>query len=145
MKLIYLLIALYALAFAAPFVNLHWRKLTGWILSVIPFTVFIYFAGLIPTVATGETITEKYTWISFIHLNLSLQLDGLSMLFALLVSGIGGLILIYAGYYMQSYEKTNRFFGYLIFFMASMLGLVLSSNLISLFVFGNSPVSAPFC
>jgi multicomponent Na+:H+ antiporter subunit A len=135
MKLIYLLIALYALAFAAPFVNLHWRRLTGWILSVVPFAVFIYFAGQIPVVASGEIITEKYTWISFIHLNLSLQLDGLSLLFSLLVSGIGGLILIYAGYYMQSYEKTNRFFGYLIFFMASMLGLVLSSNLISLFVF----------
>jgi multicomponent Na+:H+ antiporter subunit A len=135
MKLLYLLILLYVLAGAAPFVNLHLRRFSGWILSVIPLLVFVHFLSLVPSIATGEVITERYTWISQIGLYLSFKLDGLSLVFALLVSGIGGLILIYAGYYMRSYEKTSRFFGYLVFFMGSMLGLVLSSNLISLFLF----------
>ncbi len=135
MKLLYLLISLYVLAFAAPFINQYLRRFSGWILSIIPLLVFAFFITKISYISAGEIVTEKYAWISFISLNLSFTLDGLSLLFALLVTGIGGLILIYAGYYMRTYEKTSRFFGYLVFFMASMLGLVLSSNLIGLFVF----------
>lgn len=135
MKLAYLLLALFVLAFAAPFVNLYLRRFCGWILSALPLLVFAYFLSLIPMVASGVVYAEEYPWISHLNLDLRFQLDGLSLLFSLLVTGIGGLILIYAGYYMRSYEKTGRFFGYLIFFMASMLGMVLSTNLIGLFVF----------
>jgi multicomponent Na+:H+ antiporter subunit A len=135
MKLLYLLSVLFGLAIAAPFVNLHLRRYSGWILSVVPLLIFAYFITLLPDISAGAVIIEKYSWIFYPDISLSFRLDGLSMLFALLVTGIGGLILIYAGYYMRSYEKTSRFFGYLVFFMAAMLGLVLSSNLICLFVF----------
>jgi multicomponent Na+:H+ antiporter subunit A len=135
MKLAYLLLALFVLAFVAPFVNLYLRRFSGWILSVLPLLVFGYFLSLIPQVASGTVYAEVYPWISGLNLDLRFQLDGLSLLFSLLITGIGGLILIYAGYYMRPYEKTGRFFGYLVFFMASMLGMVLSTNLIGLFVF----------
>ena len=62
-------------------------------------------------------------------------LDGLSGTFALLVTGIGALVVLYAGSYMAGNEKRTSLFGYLLFFLGSMLGLVLSDNLISLFVF----------
>ena len=135
MKLAYLLIVLYALAFAAPYVNLYFRRFSGWILAAIPILIFGYLLSQVPVVSSGIVYAEEYGWIPQLNVNIRFQLDGLSLLFAMLVTGIGGLILIYAGYYMRSYENTGRFFSYLIFFMASMLGLVLSTNLIGLFVF----------
>ncbi len=135
MNMVNLLLALFLLAAIAPFVNIQSRKITGWLLSLLPLAVFGYFISQIPAVASGEVIYERFSWVPYIGLNFSLQLDGLSQIFALLVSGIGAFILIYAGYYMQSYQNTNRFFAYLVFFLASMLGLVLSSNLITIFVF----------
>ena len=68
-------------------------------------------------------------------INLSFYLDGLSWLFALLVSGIGALIFIYAGAYFGDEPLVGRFYAYMMIFMASMLGLVLADNLITLFVF----------
>lgn len=135
MKLLYLLTILFLLAIPAPFVNQYLRRYAGWILSVIPLLIFTRLLTLIPAVSAGEVYVEQYPWLTSAGLNITLQLDGLSLLFALLVSGIGGLILIYAGYYMRPYERTNRFFGYIVFFMASMFGLVISTNLIGIFLF----------
>jgi multicomponent Na+:H+ antiporter subunit A len=135
MKLLYLVIGLFLLAVPAPFINQYLRRYSGWILSVVPALVFFWLLFQIPVIASGSVITEHYPWLSALGLAFTFTLDGLSLLFALLITGIGSLILIYAGYYMRPYENTNRFFGYLVFFMASMLGLVLSTNLISLFLF----------
>lgn len=134
MLLTYLLI-LFALSLMAPVINTYSRRFSGWFLSIVPFTVFVLFISNIPQIAKGNYIAEEYSWIPELGLVFSLRIDGLSQIFALLVTGIGSLILIYAGYYMRSYEKTSRFFGYLIFFMASMLGLVLAADLLTLFVF----------
>ncbi|MDP1775127.1 MAG: proton-conducting transporter membrane subunit, partial [Moraxellaceae bacterium] len=68
-------------------------------------------------------------------IQLSFWLDGLSLLMALLITGIGTLIFIYAGTYLKGHQDLGRFFVFLLSFMAAMLGLVLSDNLISLFVF----------
>jgi len=67
--------------------------------------------------------------------DLSFALDGLSLAFVLLVSGIGALVLIYSGAYLGEQPGGGRFFAYLLLFMGSMLGLVLSDNVITLFVF----------
>src|SRR5690606_29605783 len=61
--------------------------------------------------------------------------DGLSLLFSLLISGIGALIYFYASSYLKKDPFINRFYCYLTIFMGAMLGLVLSDNLISLFMF----------
>ena len=66
---------------------------------------------------------------------LSWQLDGLSLLFALLISGIGALVLIYAGAYLAGDAQLGRFYLYLLLFMTAMLGLVFSANALTLFVF----------
>jgi multicomponent Na+:H+ antiporter subunit A len=133
--LLALLLILFVLSLFAPLINTYIRRYSGWILGVVPFMVFLFFITRIPQIAAGDFIHERYHWIADLGIVLSFKLDGLSQIFALLVSGIGSLILIYAGYYMRSYEKTSRFFGYLVFFMASMLGLVLAADLLTLFVF----------
>lgn len=109
--------------------------LKGWLLALIPFGIFLYFLNLIPTILEQGAIHFSYPWMQIIGLHLEFTLDGLSLIFALLITGIGSFILIYAHEYMKSYTHNRRFYFYLLIFMGSMLGLVLSSNLILLFIF----------
>lgn len=83
----------------------------------------------------GRTIAWRQPWLEDIGLSLSLRLDGLAYVFALLVLGIGLLVILYARHYLPRSESTVRFFSLLLLFMAAMLGVVLSSNLLLLAVF----------
>jgi multicomponent K+:H+ antiporter subunit A len=83
----------------------------------------------------GETLIQSWTWIPAIGLEFAFRLDGLSLLFAVLILGIGLLIIIYARYYLSAKDSMGRFYAYLLMFMTSMLGIVLSENLIQLVVF----------
>ncbi|MBU1370637.1 MAG: DUF4040 domain-containing protein [Bacteroidetes bacterium] len=129
------ILLLFLLAAVAPFINASFPRISGWILSLPPIGIFLWLLSLVQGVSQGEIHAFAIEWLPALGINLMFRLDGLSLLFALLVTGIGGLIMIYAGYYMRSYQKTNRFFGYLVFFMASMLGLVAANDWISLFMF----------
>lgn len=128
-------LSLFVLALIAPFTKKFFGSLAGWAFSIVPASLFFFFITLLIKVNQGEIIIETYTWIEAFNVSLSFYIDGLSVFFALLVLGIGTLILIYAGYYMKPYAMNNRFFGYLILFMGAMLGLVVSGNLITMFVF----------
>lgn len=83
----------------------------------------------------GETLKISYQWVPSIGVNLDFNLDGLSFLFVLLISGIGTLVFIYTSAYLKGHHYLDRFYGYLSMFMASMLGLVLSDNIYTLFIF----------
>jgi len=74
-------------------------------------------------------------WLPELGLNLSLRLDGLGFLFALLILGIGLLVILYARYYLSKKDPMGRFFGYFLLFMGSMLGVVLSENLLLMLMF----------
>ncbi len=92
-------------------------------------------AILYPAIAAGEPVETRIDWLPSIGLNLTFRLDGLSWLFALLVLGIGALVALYARYYMSPKDPVPRFFSYLLAFMGSMLGVVMSGNIIQLVVF----------
>ncbi len=77
----------------------------------------------------------SYPWIPQLGLNLTLVADGLSLLFALLITGVGSIVFTFATAYLGPDENCRRFFSYLLLFMSAMLGVVLSGNLIVLFVF----------
>ncbi len=102
--------------------------------SALPILLFIYFFSLIPQVRE-QGVMFSYSWIPSYGINLDFYLDGLSLLFTLLITGIGSLVFIYTSAYLKGHKYLDRFYGFLAFFMASMLGLVLSDNVISLFVF----------
>ena len=74
-------------------------------------------------------------WVPAIGLNANFRLDGLALMFALLISGIGVLIVLYAAYYLHHDDPAGKFFGQLMLFMAAMLGIVLSDNILLLVVF----------
>src|SRR5690606_37391174 len=86
-------------------------------------------------ISQGQPVAFSYSWIPSYGINLDFNLDGLALLFTLLITGIGSLVFLYTSAYLRGHEYLDRFYGYLSMFMASMLGLVLSDNIISLFVF----------
>lgn len=104
-------------------------------LALVPISLFCYLAVHIPGIATGATLLEHTDWVPSLGLNLDFRLDGLSLLFGLLITGIGSLIFIYSSSYLKGHPYLDRFYGFLCLFMASMLGMVLSDNILLLFVF----------
>ncbi len=92
-------------------------------------------APSISLVFAGETLVQSWPWIESIGLYFAFRLDGLSLLFSLLILVIGLLIIIYARYYLSKKDKMGRFYAYLMMFMGSMLGIVLSENILQLVIF----------
>ncbi len=92
-------------------------------------------AWLYQGVTDARVLEQTWHWLPDIGLELTWRLDGLSWLFVLLITGIGALVVLYARYYMAPEDPVPRFFSYLLAFMGSMLGLVLSGNLVQLVLF----------
>lgn len=88
-----------------------------------------------PAIAAGETVRHVSPWLPSLGLNFTLRLTGFTWLFSLVVVGIGSLVMLYARYYMSSNDPVPRFFSFLQAFMGSMLGVVLSGNLVQIVFF----------
>lgn len=126
--------SLIALAALSPLIIRATRGAAGWVLGAVPAALFVFFVGYLP-IAPGESIRETVSWVPSLGVEIAFVLDGLSGTFALLVTGIGALVIVYAGGYMKGDEKRGLLLTYLLLFLGAMLGLVLSDNMISLFVF----------
>ena len=86
-------------------------------------------------VFNGAVITQSWSWLPQLGIDFSFRLDALGLLFALLISGIGTLIYIYAYFYLGPKNSLNKLYLLLMLFMAAMLGISLSNNLILLLIF----------
>src|SRR5690606_6730668 len=105
-------------------------------ICVVPLLLFLYLLTYLPAVYQGtKSIFFNNEWIPSLGISLDFKIDGLSMLFGLMITGIGTLIYLYAAEYLKRDENIHRFYCYLTLFMGAMLGVVLSDNLITLFVF----------
>ncbi len=98
-------------------------------------TALALLGSLAPAVFGGEVLFAGGEWLPALGFHLTLRLDGLGMLFGLLILGIGLLVILYARYYLTPEDATGRFYGFLLLFQGAMLGLVLSENLLLLLVF----------
>lgn len=107
----------------------------GWFVLLVPLILFIGLARYIPNVANGETYIKTIKWIPTYGINFSTYLDGLSMIFGLLITGVGTLVILYSIYYLSNRESLGHFYVYLLMFMGSMLGVIFSDNLMVLYVF----------
>lgn len=103
--------------------------------TLIPLALFAGLLSQAAAIADGETFRSTYQWVETLGLELSLVLDGLSLLFALIVTGIGTLIVFYTNTYFQTEDEARRFLVYLFIFMSAMLGIVLSGNFLGMFIF----------
>ena len=91
--------------------------------------------AMVPAVLDGDAFAWRFAWLPEAGLNLSLRVDGLALLFVLLVLAIGLLVILYARYYLAPEDSLARFYATLMVFMAAMLGIVMSDNLLLLAVF----------
>ena len=105
----------------------------------VTFTVsLLAFLGLmtnLPAVLAGEMVTARVDWMPILGLNFTLMLDGLGFFFAMLILGIGLLIIAYGRHYLSRNDNMGEFFTYLLLFQGAMVGIVLSDNILLLLVF----------
>lgn len=119
----------------APFLTRRLGDRAAWVLAAAPALAFAHFCTFLPEIAAGEVVTGGYAWAPSFNLSFSWFLDGLSLTFALLITGIGTLIVVYSGGYMKGHEGQGRFMAFILAFMGAMLGLVVSDSFLMLFVY----------
>ena len=104
-------------------------------LALAPLAAFIVLLTFLPASAKAP-LTWSFSWIPTLNLSAGLYFDDLSALFALIVTGIGTLVVVYAGYYFKGDPDNHaRFLTYLLLFMGAMLGVVMAGDVITLFIF----------
>lgn len=134
-----LLLALVGLPFvaavAAGLLPSHARNAAAALAGTAALACLILVWIAYPVVAAGGVLRTELPWMPSLGLNLVLRMDGFAGLFAGLVTGIGALVVLYARYYMSHDDPVPRFFAFLLAFMGSMTGLVISGNLIQLAFF----------
>ncbi|QDP99898.1 Na+/H+ antiporter subunit A [Lysinibacillus fusiformis] len=136
LQVLYIFIPMLA-AILVPFLyksikNIH----TGWFVLAVPATLAIIYASYIAKVAKGEVFLAALPWIPSLDISVISYLDGLSLLFSLLITGIGSLVVLYSIFYLDKHkEKLHNFYVYLLLFMSAMLGVVQSDHLITLYFF----------
>lgn len=111
------------------------RSLCALATMAAPIVGLVLLWQLAPVVFDGGVVVHSWPWLTQIGLNLSFRLDGLGFLFALLIQGIGILVILYARYYLSKRDPMGRFFAFLLLFMAAMLGVVLSENMLLMMFF----------
>lgn len=110
----------------------HWAALP---LALAPAGIFAFFFRALGDVQAGQAVTGGYLWVPSFNVSYSWLIDGLSLTFVLLISGIGALILLYAGGYLKGHPQQGRFFSFILMFMGSMLGVVVSDSFLMLFIY----------
>ncbi|KFN48301.1 monovalent cation/H+ antiporter subunit A [Arenimonas metalli] len=125
----------FVLALAIGLLPRERRRTAAWLAGLAPVAGLVLLALLTPPVLSGEGVRSLTEWVPTLGLAVSLRLDGLAWMFAGLVLAIGGLIVLYARYYLSEEDSMPRFFCFLLLFMGSMLGLVVAGNLILMAVF----------
>lgn len=122
-------------AIAAVLLPTHARNAAARLAGGVALLALLLVWMAYPTVSAGGMLRHEMAWMPTLGLHLTLRMDGFAWLFAGLITGIGFLIVLYARYYMSPEDPVPRFFAFLLAFMGSMLGLVLSGNLIQLVFF----------
>src|SRR4051812_20974607 len=103
--------------------------------ALIAGAAFVRVASMFPEIRDGGVLRERIAWIPRAGLDLVIRVDGFAWMFAMLVTGIGLLVVLYSRYYMSPTDPVPRFFAFLLAFMGAMLGLVTSGNVIQLVFF----------
>ncbi len=111
------------------------RNAEAWLAGAVMVAGLAVLAVLWPQVQDGGVLRHTVRWVPSLGLNLTFRLDGYAWLFLCMVYGIGGLVVLYARYYMSPKDPVPRFYAFLLAFAGSMAGVLISGNLIMLVVF----------
>lgn len=111
------------------------RSACAGVTFTVSLAAFIGLLSNLPSVLAGDVVTARVDWMPSLGLNFTLMLDGLGFFFALLILGIGLLIIAYARKYLSRDDNMGEFFTYLLLFQGAMVGIVLSDNILLLLIF----------
>lgn len=111
------------------------RSRNAWGTAAAPALALAILLSTTQSVFSGEVLLQQWQWIPLLGLDLTLRLDGLAYLFSLLILAIGLLIILYARYYLSEQDSMPRFYSFLMLFMTAMLGIVLSGNILQIWLF----------
>ena len=135
MDLVYLLLLPFAGSLVAALMPTHARTAAATWAALVAAAGLVWVALLFPQLRAGEVLREEYRWIPSAGINFVIRMDGFAWMFAMLVTGIGTLVALYARYYMSKNDPVPRFFSFFLAFMGAMLGVVLSGNVVQLVFF----------
>ncbi|MGR0278277.1 monovalent cation/H+ antiporter subunit A [Marinomonas dokdonensis] len=111
------------------------RTTCAFMTTVLPAITLLLVLSHAGDIFNGSLFQASIPWIPSMGLELAFRLDGLALLFSILILGIGLLVILYARYYLSATDSMGKFYAYLILFMFAMLGVVLSDNLIQIWFF----------
>ena len=133
---LFLIVALPFLGALLPgLMNSAGRQACAGVTFTVSLAAFIGLWTNAPAVFAGEVVTVGVNWLPMLGLNFNLMLDGLGFFFAMLILGIGLLIIAYARFYLSRDDNMGEFFTYLLLFQGAMVGIVLSDNILLLLIF----------
>ncbi len=133
---LFLIVALPFIGALLPGIMVNAGRRTCAIVTLcVTLTAFVGLMVHVPAVFRGEVIAARVDWLPVLGLNATFFLDGLGLLFAGLILGIGMLIIVYARYYLAREDPMGEFFTYLLLFQGAMVGIVLSDNVLMLLIF----------
>lgn len=93
--------------FVVPFLYKYVKRIhTGWFVLILPILLFTYFIQMLHITSNGRTLFSQAEWIPSLGMNFTVYVDGLSLLFALLITGIGSLVVLYSIFYLSK-EKNS--------------------------------------
>jgi multicomponent K+:H+ antiporter subunit A len=134
-----LLIALLVLPFGgsclAALLPANARNAESYLAGAVALICLALVIAMSSQIGDGGVVQYRAPWVAELGLEFKLRMDGFAWVLAGLITGIGGLVVLYARYYMSSEDPVPRFFSFLLAFMGAMLGIVLSGNLIQLVFF----------
>ncbi|MDD2439182.1 MAG: proton-conducting transporter membrane subunit [Methanosarcinaceae archaeon] len=125
----------FILAWTLPLLYKVFKQHIGWISAGIAFICFVLSAQVVPYAMAGTPIKESWTWLPSAGLSFDIYGDGMAALLALIVSGIGVIIMSYSNGYMSTKEDLPRYYQWLLLFMGAMLGVAYTDNTIQMFIF----------
>ena len=135
MPLVHILLLPFLGSLLAAILPANARNTESTLAGLIALWCTVQMALLFPEISQGGVLRHEIAWLPQFGLQLVLRLDGFAWMFAMLVLGIGTLVVLYARYYLSPADPAPRFFAFLLAFMGAMLGVVLSGNLIQLAFF----------
>ena len=125
----------FAAAILAPLVKRLSGSYAGWLLALVPALICLHFSRFLPDIADNLAHANGFDWVWQINVRFSYVIDGLSLMFALLITAIGTIVVAHSGAALNGHPHHGRFFCLLFLLMGSALGLVLADDFIMLFIF----------
>ncbi len=135
MDLTYLIVLPFAGSVVAALLPTNARNLAASWAALVAGAAALWVALLLPQVQAGGVLVAEHRWMPSAGINFMVRMDGFAWMFAMLVTGIGALVALYARYYMSREDPVPRFFSFFLAFMGAMLGVVLSGNVVQIAFF----------